>query len=205
VNPQVWWYVSRSSGILAWVLLSFSVCWGLFVSTKAVAKASTPAWILDLHRFLGGVAVLVTGVHLAGLVADSYVEFGWVEILVPFGSEWKPGAVASGVIAFYLLMAVELTSLAMKRMPRRLWRAVHRSSLVLWLLATVHMLQAGTDATNPYLRVGVVAATNVIAFLTVVLVLANHRKSAARGGSSKREPARAAAEPKHEREPATVG
>ncbi len=180
MNPEVWWYVSRSSGILAWILLSFSVCWGLFISTKAVAKASTPAWILDLHRFLGGVAVLVTGIHLAGLVADSYVEFGWVEILVPFGSDWRPGAVASGVVAFYLLLAVEVSSLAMKRLPKRLWRAVHRSSLVLWLLATVHMLQAGTDATNPYLRVGVVAATNIIAFLTVVLVLANHRKAAAR-------------------------
>ncbi len=175
MNPQIWWYVSRSSGIVAWFLLSLSVCWGLFVSTKAVAKATAPAWVLDLHRFLGGVSVLATGAHLGGLVADSYVHFGWREILVPYASAWKPGAVALGVVGFYLLVAVELTSLAMKRLPRVWWRRVHRSSFVLWLTATVHMLQAGSDPANPLLRIAVLATTNVIAFLTIVLVLAAHR------------------------------
>ena len=51
MNPQVWWFVSRSSGMIAWALLTLSVCWGLFISTKAVAKASSPAWLLDLHRY----------------------------------------------------------------------------------------------------------------------------------------------------------
>ena len=183
MNPQVWWYVSRSSGIVAWALLSLSVCWGLFISTKAIAKASTPAWVLDLHRFLGGSAVLATGAHLTGLVADGYVHFGWTELFVPLAADWKPVAVASGVVALYLLVAVEATSLAMHRLPRRVWRGVHRSSFVLWLLATVHLLQAGTDADSSLLRVGVVAATNVIAFLTVVVILGAQRR-AVRGAAA---------------------
>lgn len=178
MNPQLWWYVARASGIVAWALLSLSVCWGLFISTKAVAKATAPAWTLDLHRFLGGVSVIATGVHLLGLVADSYVHFGWSEVLVPFASSWKPVAVASGVVALYLLVAVEVTSLAMKRLPRRWWRQIHRSSFVLWWLATVHGVQAGTDHANALLRVGLLAATNIIAFLTVVLVVASHRRTA---------------------------
>ena len=119
MNSQVWWFVSRSSGIIAWALLTLSVCWGLFISTKAVAKASTPAWLLDLHRFLGGIAVTFTAIHLIGLWADSYVEFGWRELFVPMASEWKPGPVAWGIVSVYLLVAIELTSLAMKFLPRQ--------------------------------------------------------------------------------------
>ncbi len=179
MNPQIWWYVSRASGILAWALLSLSVCWGLFISTKAVAKATAPAWTLDLHRFLGGVSVLATAAHLGGLVADNYVHFGVAELLVPFKSSWRPVAVASGVVSFYLLIAVEMTSLAMKRIPRAWWRRIHRTSFVLWLMASVHMLQAGADVDNALLRVATLAATNIIAFLTVVVVLASSRRSSA--------------------------
>ncbi len=131
MSSQVWWFVSRSSGMTAWALLTLSVCWGLFVSTKAVAKASSPAWLLDLHRFLGGLAVTFTSIHLIGLWADSYVEFGWSELFVPMASEWKPGPVAWGIVSMYLLVAVELTSLAMKFLPRKLWRGIHALSLPL--------------------------------------------------------------------------
>ena len=80
--------------------------------------------------------MIFTAVHLVGLVADSYVTFGWAEILVPMASGWKPGAVAFGVVSMYLLVAVEATSRAIRRLPRNLWRWVHRSSFVLFATAT---------------------------------------------------------------------
>ena len=175
MNPQIWWFVSRSSGMIAWGLLTLSVCWGLFISTKAVAKASSPAWLLDLHRYLGGVAVIFTGVHLIGLVADGYVTFGWVELFVPMASSWKPGPVAFGIVGFYLLIAVELTSLTMKKLPRRLWRWVHHSSLVLYFVATYHAIAAGTDAENQAFRLAALASINIVMFLTIVLILAVRR------------------------------
>ena len=174
-NPQLWWYVSRSAGIVAWVLVTLAVCWGLFISTKAVAKAATPAKLLDLHRFLGGVAVVFTGVHMVGLWADSYVTFGWSELFVPMASSWKPGPVAWGIVAFYLLVAVEVTSLVMNRLPRRVWRLVHRSSFLLYVFGTYHGLLAGTDHTNVAFRLATVASVNVVGFLTVVLVLAKRK------------------------------
>ena len=172
MNPQVWWFVSRSSGIIAWALLTLSVCWGLFISTKAVAKASSPAWLLDLHRYLGGLAVIFTGIHLVGLVADNYVTFGWAETFIPMASTWKPGPVAFGIVGFYLLLAVELSSLAMKRLPRRLWRWIHRSSFVLYFVATYHAISAGTDSENQWFRIVALASINIVMFLTIVLILA---------------------------------
>jgi predicted ferric reductase len=180
MNPQVWWFVARSSGIVAWALLTLSVCWGLFISTKAVAKASSPARLLDLHRYLGGLAVIFTGIHLVGLVADNYVTFGWAETFIPMASSWKPGPVAFGIVGFYLLLAVELTSLAMKRLPRRLWRWIHRSSFVLSFVATYHAITAGTDAENQWFRVVALASINIVMFLTIVLILAARKATLAR-------------------------
>ena len=57
---------------------------------------------------------------------------------------WHPAAVAWGVVAGYLLVAVELTSLARNRISKRTWRRVHTASFVLFVFATVHGLTAGT-------------------------------------------------------------
>ncbi len=177
MNEQIWWYVARSGGIVAWLLVTMSVCWGLFLSTRAVSRASKPAAVLDLHRFFGALSVVFTAVHVAGLVADSYVEFGWLEVLVPWASEWKPTAVAWGVIAMYLLVAVEGTSLLMKRLPRTIWRQVHRGSFGLYVVATLHGIQAGTDVTGAWIRMAMMASINIVAFLTVLTVLAHRNAS----------------------------
>jgi predicted ferric reductase len=158
--------------MVAWALLTLSVCWGLFISTKAVAKASSPAWLLDLHRYLGGTALIFTAIHLIGLSADNYVTFGWAETFIPMASSWKPGPVAFGIVGLYLLLAIELTSLAMKKLPRKLWRWVHHSSLVLYFVATYHAIAAGTDNENQWFRVAALASINIVMFLTIVLILA---------------------------------
>ena len=60
-------------------------------------------------------------------------------------------------------------------------------------MATVHMLQAGADVDNALLRVAVLAATNIIAFLTVVVVLAAGRRSIADRAKSTPDPTAAVA------------
>ena len=122
VNPQVWWYVARASGIIAWLLLTASVIWGVLLSTDAFPTRRRPAWLLDLHRWLGGLTVAFVAAHLAALVADSYTHFDLADLAIPYASQWRPGAVALGVVATWCLVAVELTSLAMRRLPRKLWR-----------------------------------------------------------------------------------
>ena len=47
------------------------------------------------------------------------MDIGPAELFVPLASAWKPGAVAWGVVALYLLLAIEITSLLQRRIPRR--------------------------------------------------------------------------------------
>ncbi len=175
MNEQVMWYVARSAGIMAWALVTLSVLWGLALSTRALGPKAAPAWLLDIHRFLGGLSVTFTAVHLLALVGDNYVHFGWRELFVPMASEWQAGPVAWGIVAFYLLIAVEATSLVMKRLPRRLWKWVHTSSFGIYVLATIHGFTAGTDVANGIYLWGCVLSVQAVAFLTVARILIARR------------------------------
>lgn len=165
MTEQLAWYVARSAGIVALALVTMTVAWGLLFGTRILQGRPSPKWLLDLHRFLGGLTVVFTIVHVGALVADSYVHFGPADILVPFASAWRPEPVAWGVVAFYLIVAVQGTSLLMKRLPRRLWRAVHLSSYLLFWLAVLHGVRAGTDVD----AIGYVAATSAAVLLVVFL------------------------------------
>jgi DMSO/TMAO reductase YedYZ heme-binding membrane subunit len=165
VSATLTWYVARAGGIVAWALATASVLWGLAFTSRALGSRPRPAWLFDLHRFLGGLALAFTAVHVLAVVADSYVRFTIVNLLVPFTGEWHPVAVAWGVVALYLLLAVELTALARSRLPRALWRRVHYASFGVLGLATVHALVAGTDTTGAPFRLTVIASLAVIATL----------------------------------------
>ena len=76
VNPQLWWWLARASGIVAWCMVTASIVWGLALSSKLVRRRKVPAWLLDLHKYLGTLSLAFIAVHLVALVADSYVDFG---------------------------------------------------------------------------------------------------------------------------------
>lgn len=185
LNEKVWWYLARSSGLVAWAMLAAAVVWGLLLSTKLLQERRRPAWLLDLHRWLGGLSVVFTGLHLVGLVADEYVTFGWRELFIPFASEWQPGAVAWGIVAFYLLIAVQVTSLMIRRLPKRVWKAVHTSSFALFWVASIHSALAGTDTTAPWYRVGSVALIVAVMFTVSYRVLTANAAKRRRGGASR--------------------
>jgi predicted ferric reductase len=192
VSSQVLWYTARASGIVAWGLAAASVVWGLALSTRLLGRRPRPAWLLDLHRFLGGLALSFTGVHILAVLADSYVHVSLVNVLVPLTGDWHPLAVAWGILGVYLLLAVELTSLARPHVPRRLWRRVHYAGFAVYLLTTVHGLAAGTDGRAPAFLVANAVVAALVAGLTASRVAATGARPRARAdrtGGSARQPA----------------
>ncbi|MBL8776381.1 MAG: ferric reductase-like transmembrane domain-containing protein [Acidimicrobiales bacterium] len=165
---QLWWYTARAGGIVSWALLSASVLWGLALSTKVFGKRPRPNWLLDMHQWLGALTMIFLGVHVVALMFDSYVDFGLTDVLVPFASDWDPSAVAWGIVAFYLLLAVELTALGRRWMPKKVWRSVHYLSFPVFVLATVHGVAAGTDATTTMAIALVVVVVALVSLLSFV-------------------------------------
>ncbi len=168
---QLPWYVARASGVVAWMLLSSAVVWGLLMSTRALGRRPHSAWLLDLHRFLGGLAAIFTVLHVLAVLADGYVHFTLWAVLVPGASSWRPLAIAWGVVGLYLVAAVELTSLARRRLPQRMWRAVHFASFPLFVVATLHAATAGEDVRSTFAIALIGAVSACVAVLTLVRVV----------------------------------
>ena len=167
MSTQQWWYTSRVAGLTAWGLTAASVIIGLLMTARLGVR-SRLRWLLGAHQWASGIAVALTFVHVAALVPERHLDLSVAALLVPFASVWRPWAVTFGIVAFYLLIAVELTSLARSRLPRRWWRAVHLTSFGLFWLATLHTSMAGSDASGP----AVIAVVNVTVFAVLFLVLA---------------------------------
>ena len=82
MSEQIWWFLTRASGIVAYFLLFAAALWGALLVSRLADSYRRPAWMLDLHSWLGGMSVLLTGVHMGALVADNYVHFAALELLV---------------------------------------------------------------------------------------------------------------------------
>jgi predicted ferric reductase len=189
-DGKLWWYVSRSSGVVAWAVCTASVLWGLALSTRLIRRRGAPAWLLDLHRFLGVLSIVFTLVHMVSLWVHATWEFkefpfGPAELLVPFQSEYAPGAVAWGIVAFYLLVAVQVSSWLMRRIKRRVWHAIHLSSFLLFAFATIHTFTAGTDRNNRLVQLLALVGVVMVVALTVVRVVSPRRsRPSARAASA---------------------
>jgi predicted ferric reductase len=164
------WYVARASGLVAWALLAGSDVWGLLMTSKIMRRWVKNSWLLDLHRWLGGLALVFTGVHVLAILTDTYVHFSLTSVLVPLVSHWHPVAVAWGVASLYLLAAVEVTSLVRKHLSHRLWKRVHFLSLPLFVSSTIHGLSAGTDGRTPMAIITAALVATGVAVLVAVRV-----------------------------------
>lgn len=88
-------------------------------------------------------------------------------------------------MSLYLLVAVEATSLATRRLPRRVWRTVHLTSYVLFWAATFHFMLAGTDAPHPLARLGIDVVAAAVVFLTLVRILSPRSRPVRRVASDR--------------------
>jgi ferredoxin-NADP reductase/DMSO/TMAO reductase YedYZ heme-binding membrane subunit len=177
-DPHVWWYVTRSSAIIAWVLMTLAVLWGILLSTRLLQRVDNPGWLQDLHKYFGGMSLIMVALHMVSLMLDGYVSFSFVEVLVPFGTDFKPLPVALGILAFYMLIAVQGTSLIMNRLPRRLWKIVHYLSYASILLVAVHAGLVGTEVGSWWYQAVAVLLITVSMLAVVVRIVLGNRSSA---------------------------
>lgn len=145
IDPHFWWYVARASGLIAWVLATLSVVWGVLMSTRILRSAANAAWLQDLHKYFAGAGFVMILLHMVTLMLDGWLALSPLELLVPFAADYRPLALALGIIAFYLLVAIHVSSLAINRLPKKVWRGIHLTSYLVLALVAFHSGTSGTD------------------------------------------------------------
>jgi predicted ferric reductase len=171
-GPSAYWYLTRSTGAVALVLLTLAIVLGVV----DVERWSTPRWprfVLDsLHRNVALLAMVFLVLHILTAVLDSFASIPIIDAVVPFVGSYRPFWLGLGAVAFDLLVAVVITSLMRARMGYSSWRAIHWLTYASWPIALVHGFGTGSDASKGWLLAVSVACTALVlaAVLTRVLV-----------------------------------
>ena len=166
-STQIWWYVTRSAGIIAYLLLWFSTVWGLAVPSKLLNTVLAPTFTVDFHEFTSLLSIGFTLLHVFVLTIDRFLPYTPLQILVPFLSPYRPFWVGMGVIAFYISLLVTVTFYLRGKIGMKAFRSIHMLSLIGYLGVTLHGIYAGTDSPLVSMQLLYKGTALVVIFLTV--------------------------------------
>lgn len=172
------WILARSTGIVAYALLSATVLAGLTAKSRPV-KALAPAATVDVHRFLSLLALLAVGLHGVFLTLDTSVSIPVTALFVPGTSPYRPLWVAAGVIAAEMMLLVHLSFRFRKRIGVRNWRRLHFATYLVFAGATAHGLMAGTDSGQTWALAMYIGAAGAVIALTAWRITTPPRKAPA--------------------------
>lgn len=83
--------------------------------------------------------------HIVTAVIDPFTHLGWLTAVVPFSSYYRTIWLGLGTVAFELLVAIVVTSLARPFIGQAAWRLVHWLTYASWPIAVIHGLGTGSD------------------------------------------------------------
>ena len=150
MKDPTFWILARASGLTAYALLTLSVLAGLVVKSKPFGKAVRQPTVTDLHRFLALLGLGAVAIHGITLVLDTTVKITPTALFVPGLVPYRPLWTALGVLGAELMILIYVSFGLRKRIGVKNWRRLHYATYLVFALATVHGLAAGTDSARPW-------------------------------------------------------
>lgn len=179
-TSTTYWYLTRSTGAVALILLTLVVVLGV-IDVSRLSSGFWPRFLTDsLHRRVSLLAVAFLGVHIVTAVLDSYAPIGLWDALIPFHSSYRPLWLGFGAIAFDMLLALMISSIFRSRIGQRSWRAIHWMGYACWPIAVVHGLGTGSDVKEVWMLV--IDAVCVLSVVGVVMLRMSSTVSVSRAG-----------------------
>jgi sulfoxide reductase heme-binding subunit YedZ len=149
-GQHLWWLASRSVGVVAMLLVSLSVAFGLAMSGRAFHGRALVR-VKTMHEALALSGLFAIALHGLLLLPDAFLRPGLAGISVPFVLSTNRFWNALGVAAGWLAAAVTLSFYVRPWIGVRAWRLLHRWTLAVYVLGLLHAIGAGTDAGSAWL------------------------------------------------------
>jgi predicted ferric reductase len=167
-SSTTYWYLTRSTGVVALILLTLVVVLGV-INVSRLSSDFWPRFVTDsLHRRVSLLAVVFLTVHILTAVLDTYVSIGLLDAVIPLHSSYRPVWLGLGAIAFDMLLTLIISSLLRARIGRRAWRAVHWLAYACWPIAVLHGIGTGTDVHQVWmLAIDAMCVASVVGVVTL--------------------------------------
>ncbi|OJX39644.1 MAG: hypothetical protein BGO78_05140 [Chloroflexi bacterium 44-23] len=151
---KVFWYISRGSGVIAYLLLWFSMLLGLMMTNRMTRPWPGPAISNEFHQFISILGLAFVFIHAFILMGDQYIHYTLAQVIIPFTSvDYRPLWVGLGQIGFYLWIGVVGSFYVRKKIGNRTWRLLHYASFFLFAGSLLHGITSGTDSAELWMQV----------------------------------------------------
>lgn len=139
--------LARVIGLLGLALLIVSSVGGTLLASRTAQKIKfLKGKTFTYHRTVSLVGAALFLLHpIPLLLAHATTGMRWWNVFVPFTAPKQGILIAWGTLAAYALIVVTLSSLNIKRMPRRQWRALHYGSYAVLGLGLIHALTISNE------------------------------------------------------------
>ncbi len=151
MSTEALWYLARGSGVVSLILFTVVVALGIGTRSGRPFAGMNRLVVASVHRSAALLALVFLVTHVVTLLFDPYAQLSLINVLLPFGSGYRPFWVGLGTLALDLALAVTVTSLLRDRIGQRAWRAVHWLAYAMWPIALVHGIGSGTDRGTAWL------------------------------------------------------
>jgi len=173
-TPQAFWYLSRASALVAYILLWLSMCLGLLISNKLAQLWPGGPTAVDLHQFVSILGLVFAVFHGLILTGDRFLNVSLRQVLVPFAlSAYHPFWVGLGQLGIYLMAVVTFSFYIRRQLTHRTWRALHYLSFASFLFALIHGISSGTDSGALGFQMVYWSSGGVFLFLLIYRLLAS--------------------------------
>ncbi|GIV89060.1 MAG: hypothetical protein KatS3mg109_2009 [Pirellulaceae bacterium] len=145
-DAKAYWYLSRSSAVVAYALLWLSMVFGLLMTNRMARLWPGGPGAFDLHQHTSLLGLAFAIFHALILLGDRYISATLAEVLTPFGYVgYEPLWVGLGQLALYGMAVVGLSFYIKQWIGRTMWRLIHFLSFVIWILSLLHAVYSGSD------------------------------------------------------------
>ncbi len=148
---NVYWYLSRSSALVAFTLIWASTALGVSITNRLARFWPGAPTAFDLHQYVSLLGIGFALVHVLTLLGDTYIGYNLGQLLIPFaGTQYAQIWVGIGQVALYLLIPVTASFYVRKRLGTRGWRTIHGLSYALYGLTLLHGIFSGSDTNSAW-------------------------------------------------------
>jgi methionine sulfoxide reductase heme-binding subunit len=188
------WILIRAAGIGAYLMLYLAVAWGLAATTKVVSNRVSKQASTLFHQFAASAGLVLLLVHMGLLLIDKFERYTVLDELIPLHSHGThPIPVTMGVIGFYGVVVVMVTSWLRKPIGTLWWRRLHLTAVPAYTLALAHGVFTGYDTPHTWMwAMYAVTGTSVLFLLFVRALTYGYRAPRVAPERAAARPAKAA-------------
>ena len=152
-EPKVFWYLSRSTALVAMGILWASMMLGVGITNKMARLWPGAPAAFALHEYLSLLGLGFAAFHGLILLGDHYANFSLAQILTPFStSGYHPFWVGLGQLGFYTWAIVTASFYIRNYIGQSAWRLLHYVSFFTYMAALFHGISSGTDTSLPWVQ-----------------------------------------------------